>query len=259
MFCVSVPVLSVQITVADPSASTLGRCRMSTLRLAIRCDAIASASVTVGNSPSGTLATRMPIPKRKLSQKGIFSARPITKNPTPSAVATIASVRESRTISRWSGERGCPAPCVSVAIFPSSVRMPIATTTARPRPETTCVPAKIMFVAWAGSTAALSFASRSRGAVSPVIAASTTRMWWASTSRASAGTSSPSATRITSPGTSSSAGSDCSCPPRTTFTLRGNRRDSSRSACSAFASCQNEKAPFTRMTPRIAAPSVAIP
>ena len=52
---VSVPVVSVQITLAAPSASTEGRWRTSALRRAIRCAAIASESVMVGSRPSGPL------------------------------------------------------------------------------------------------------------------------------------------------------------------------------------------------------------
>ena len=48
------------MTVADPNVSTLGRWRTSVRRFAIRRAAIAIASVTVGKSPSGTLATMMP-------------------------------------------------------------------------------------------------------------------------------------------------------------------------------------------------------
>ena len=62
-FCVSVPVLSEQITVVQPRVSTDGRLLTSAWRLAMRCTPIASESVTVGNSPSGTLATNRPIKK----------------------------------------------------------------------------------------------------------------------------------------------------------------------------------------------------
>ena len=54
---VSVPVLSVQMTVALPSVSTAGSRRMSTWRAAIRWTPIASAIVTIAGSPSGTAAT----------------------------------------------------------------------------------------------------------------------------------------------------------------------------------------------------------
>ena len=54
---VSVPVLSVQITVALPSVSTAGSRRIRTWRAAMRWTPIASAMVTIAGSPSGTAAT----------------------------------------------------------------------------------------------------------------------------------------------------------------------------------------------------------
>ncbi len=69
-FCVSVPVLSQQIVVVEPSVSTAGRWRTSALRLAMRCVAMASESVTVGSRPSGTLATMMPMANSRFAQIG---------------------------------------------------------------------------------------------------------------------------------------------------------------------------------------------
>ena len=70
-FSVSVPVLSVQITVVSPSVSTEDRRRTSALRFAIRCVASASDSVTVGSSPSGTSATMTPIANTNRSSSAI--------------------------------------------------------------------------------------------------------------------------------------------------------------------------------------------
>ena len=69
-FSVSVPVLSVQTTETAESVSMAGSRRTSTRRRAMRWTPSASARVTVGRSPSGTLATMMPMPKRKDSAKG---------------------------------------------------------------------------------------------------------------------------------------------------------------------------------------------
>ncbi len=63
----SVPVLSVQMTVVQPSVSTDESFLMSAWRSAMRWTPIASDSVTVGSSPSGTSATMMPTEKRKPS------------------------------------------------------------------------------------------------------------------------------------------------------------------------------------------------
>ena len=68
-FWVSVPVLSVQMTVVQPSVSTAERRLISALRLAMRCTPMARDSVTVGSSPSGTKATIMPMAKMKLSAR----------------------------------------------------------------------------------------------------------------------------------------------------------------------------------------------
>jgi hypothetical protein len=56
-FCVSVPVLSVQMTVVDPSVSTAGSRRVTARRCAIRCTPTARAMVTIAGSPSGIAAT----------------------------------------------------------------------------------------------------------------------------------------------------------------------------------------------------------
>ena len=130
-FCVSVPVLSQQMVVVEPSASTAGRWRTRALRLAMRCVAIASDSVTVGNRPSGTLATMMPMANSRFSQVGSPSASPRKNVATPMPVASAATMRDRRAISRCNGELGSPAVCVRWAILPNSVRMPVAYTTAR--------------------------------------------------------------------------------------------------------------------------------
>ncbi len=56
-FSVSVPVLSLQMTVTAPSVSTAVSLRMSALRRSMRRAPSASAMVTTAGSPSGTAAT----------------------------------------------------------------------------------------------------------------------------------------------------------------------------------------------------------
>ena len=62
-------------------------------------------------------------------------------------VASAATMRDSRAISRCSGDASLPAVCVRWAILPNSVRMPVAYTTARAWPDTTEVPASTTFFA----------------------------------------------------------------------------------------------------------------
>ncbi len=69
LFWVRVPVLSVQITVVEPRVSTDSSCLIRAFREAILLEARLRARVTVGKSPSGTLATIIPIAKIRLARK----------------------------------------------------------------------------------------------------------------------------------------------------------------------------------------------
>ena len=258
-FWVSVPVLSQQMVVVEPSASTAGRWRTRALRLAMRCVAIASDSVTVGSRPSGTLATMMPMAKSRFSQAGSPSAWPMKKKATPSPVASAATMRESRAISRCSGELGSPTVCVRWAIFPNSVRMPVAYTIARAWPDTTEVPASTIFFANRSDSSLLGSVLRALGLDSPVTVAVFTRSAKASTSRQSAGTRFPSSSSTMSPGTRAVASISAVSPPRLTFTFCGSNWRSAATAFSALYSCQKEKMPLIRMTPTIAMPRRFMP
>ena len=107
---VSVPVLSVQMTVALPSVSTAGSLRMRTWRAAIRWTPIASAMVTIAGSPSGTAATASDTADMNTSSGG----RPRT-NPSTAVTATIPRHRIS---SVWltRASRVCSGVVVSVAL-----------------------------------------------------------------------------------------------------------------------------------------------
>ena len=69
-FCVSVPVLSVQMTCAQPSVSTAGRRRTSALRRAMRVVPSASTIVVTAGSPSGIAATASATATRNSSRGG---------------------------------------------------------------------------------------------------------------------------------------------------------------------------------------------
>jgi hypothetical protein len=120
-FWVSVPVLSVQITVVEPNVSTDDKCRIRTFRFAMRWLASTSASVSVGSRPSGTMATMMPMAKTNAFQNGTPAKRPTTKKRSPIPTATIPITRLRCAISLRSGETASPAVCVRWAILPNSV------------------------------------------------------------------------------------------------------------------------------------------
>ena len=253
------PVLSVTMTVALPSVSTAGRWRTSACRPAIRWAAMASARVTVGSRPSGTLATMMPMAKVKLIQNGRSINQPMAKKAMPSATASRATRRDTRSISRCSGEAVSPVLCVRRAIRPNSVRMPVAKTTAVHSPATISVPANSRLPARSRSSPGTGAADIALASDSPVNVARLARSPQLSMTRQSAGTFAPSARRITSPGTRSATDTRLSPASRRTSTCSGSRRCKASKARSVRKACQNEKQPLTTMTPTMATPSSNIP
>ena len=200
-FSVSVPVLSVQITVVAPSVSTDDRRRTSALRFAIRCVASASESVTVGSSPSGTSATVTPIANTKRSVRPIPASVATTKNSPPIATASSATIRVRWSSSRSSGLRSRRVCWASSAIRPNRVAIPVAVTSASAVPAVTYVPAKTC-------------SSGATRADSPVSADSSARRSLAMRRSASAATRSPGASSNTSPGTTSSLAISTASPSR---------------------------------------------
>ena len=192
-FCVSVPVLSVQMTDAHPSVSTLGRWRTSVCRFAMRRAAMAIASVTVGSSPSGTFATMMPMAKTRLTRSGqADELRRSRTRAAPIATASAAISRLRAAISFCSGDGASTVVWVRWAILPERGVHPgreyqrLCFTARHRRAGQQDVPASQQVrLPVAGR------ASRETGRASPVIVALLTRTPNASTSRQSAGTSSP--------------------------------------------------------------------
>ncbi len=138
---VSVPVLSEQMTDVHPSVSTAGSLRIRALRLTIRCTPIASEIVTTAGSASGTAATPRAMPKMNISMNGWPRSSP---RPTMMATTTsvaLASVLPTRSRLSWSGVRPVSTVCSMRAMAPNSVFIPVAVTTARPRPYVAAVPA----------------------------------------------------------------------------------------------------------------------
>src|SRR5690606_31927893 len=104
--CVSVPVLSVQMKVVEPSVSTASRLRTSTFRFAICSAPQASDSVTVGSSASGTSATVTPMAKVNPSAAVSPRTTATRKNTAPTPTAMRATVCTSRRSSRARGPGG---------------------------------------------------------------------------------------------------------------------------------------------------------
>ncbi len=146
-FCVSVPVLSTHSTVAAPSVSMAGMRRVSTLlremRQAPRARKIVS---TTGNSSGqrghghGDAGQQALLPDRPRRRRG--SGR---RRPPPRRRRRARRGRRCGPAGR-SPSAGASAParpgCRALPILPSSVRRPVARTSATPWPAVTSVPEK---------------------------------------------------------------------------------------------------------------------
>ena len=190
---VSVPVLSVQMTLTEPNVSTAGSRRTMALRRAMRCTPMASVIVMIAGSPSGMAATARPTAARNMSSAlNPYTSTPKPKTKAASARTSTVSARLKRAICCISGVVSVVTSLSIVLIRPISVLSPVATTTPLPRPEATSVPVYIMQFrsprAADGSTGAVFFSTATD---SPVSAASCTRRLLTSIRRTSAGTLSP--------------------------------------------------------------------
>ena len=169
-----------------------------------------------------------------------------TRAPTPTAIA--ATVRTTRSSSCASGLRGRRPAWVRDAIAASRVLVPVASTTARPAPSTTNVPAN-----------SRPSSSTVTGTLSPVSIEVSRRSPWASTTRRSADTRSPASSSTRSSTTRSAASTSTERPSRTTIARRGSRSRRRSAACSARLSCTNANTPLTTTTTKIATPSSGRP
>ena len=171
---VSVPVLSVQITVTEPSASTAGSRRTMALRRAMLCTPSASVIVMIAGRPSGIAATARPTAARNMSA-ALYSrtSRPKAKVSPASPRMIRVSLRAKPAIWRRSGVSSVSTSASSVPTLPISVASPVATTMPLPSPLTTNVPAcAIELRSPSGASAGTGATPLPTGTDSPVSAAS---------------------------------------------------------------------------------------
>ena len=236
---VNVPVLSEQMTDADPSVSTDDSRLTIARRLAIRCTPSASTTERIAGRPSGTAATARETPTSStsttsvaLSISDVSRIAPITTRAM--MITAMPSIRPTRAISRCSGVDSASVLPSRRATLPISVPIPVAVTTATPRPRVTAVPLKTMSMrSPRPASAATGSTSLSTASLSPVSEASAIISEAAWANLASADTASPSASSITSPGTSSSAAMRCCRPSRITVADAAAMRCSAATASSA--------------------------
>jgi hypothetical protein len=126
-FCVSVPLLSVHTTDTVPSVSISARRLTSTPRCASRCTAMARDNVVIGDNPSGTAATRMPMASTKASRRGMPTCKlPTMKTSAPRPTAMAEMTRLTRRSSSCNGLGSSRTAWVRWAIRPNCVSMPVA-------------------------------------------------------------------------------------------------------------------------------------
>ena len=125
-FSVRVPVLSEQMTLAQPSVSTACRRRMTAFFLTIRLTDSARAMVTMAGRPSGMAATASEMPVMSISSTG--SPR---RMPAPATTAQISRQPTAMVRPSWSSFF-CSGVCSSsiessiTAICPMRVSSPMA-------------------------------------------------------------------------------------------------------------------------------------
>ena len=236
-FSVRVPVLSVQITLVEPSVSiALNRFTTAPRRTSSR-PPTAKASVITGNNPSGTFPTSNPT----ANTTALVSDSPAPNiatgmNRAPVTTAISAISHATRRTCRSSGLSSTCTRSDNAAIRPISVCMPVANTTAVASPPVQVVPENTTSRACSsGPRHSTRSAERYAGIDSPVSVDRST-----STPpvriRASADTPSPSSTTSTSPGTSNEASITRVPPSRSTFASLGRYCASASTARSAWAS-----------------------
>mmetsp|Transcript_5158 Transcript_5158/g.12276 ORF Transcript_5158/g.12276 Transcript_5158/m.12276 type:complete len:246 (-) Transcript_5158:425-1162(-) len=239
---VRVPVLSLQITEADPRVSTAASLRTKTCCLTMSLQPMDREMVTHSGMPSGMAATaRVTAISTMYSAAGLSgesrsfrcSTTPMMKTTTHTTMARMPILAPS--CSRFlcsgvwfadvSGRQkhfffGPSSPAMSCAMRPIRVPMPVAVTMPRPLPFVTLQPEKTQTsgVNFSGSPSFLGFSFHvlETSSGSPVSAISLTFRSSDSARRMSAGTTSPVPRTTTSPRTTWLVGICTSCPSRTT-------------------------------------------
>ena len=195
--------------------------RTRTFRRSMRCIPRARVVVATVGRPSGTAATASEIDVRT-----IWRSPAPRRRPSPRVRAESPRVSPTRFWPRTarldsSGVTGASVSAMSARMRPSSVRRPVAVTSARPLPSLTTVPANTTLSrsATGVSSGWIDPTTLRTGKLSPVSADSLT-VRGASTSmmRPSACTSCPARSTMMSPGTSEDAGTRLSFPSRRTGT-----------------------------------------
>ena len=139
------PVLSEQMTLAQPRVSTAARRFTMACCCAILETPIARVTAVTAGSPSGIAATASATAVNSTSLAGWPRAIPIANTAVTIPPAIIARLRESRSSCFWSGVFSLDVDRRRSANWPTSVSIPVAVTTISPRPRLIVVFMNAMF------------------------------------------------------------------------------------------------------------------
>ncbi len=192
----------------QPSVSTAGNLRMIALRRAIRCTPRARTIVTIAGRPSGMAATARLIPAKNIVKTCSPRYIPIKVTRVQTRRQIMIRYLPSCPSLTCSGVNSSFSLFIMRAISPMTVSMPVATTTALPRPRVTPVPIKAILATSARgiSPPGIAPGSLAMGTDSPVRDASSISRLLLSSSLKSAGILSPASIKTMSPVSSSRVG-----------------------------------------------------
>ena len=139
LFWVRVPVLSEQITCVQPSVSTAVSRRITAPRLLMLVTPMDNTTVTTVASPSGIAATASDTATMKVCSTDCREKSPAATRSNKKINTQIPSTSHDNVLPNWfslrcKGVCSCSVWASTPAMRPISVSMPVAVTTALPRP-----------------------------------------------------------------------------------------------------------------------------
>ena len=233
----------------DPKVSTASKFFTNTCLSASFFAVIANEMVMQASKPSGTLATKIPIPKiMHWRAEYLTTKRAKKKNTTPKEIAITVIIKTNLSNSIRRGDFCWPPEAAKSAICPITVFSAIPITIPLPRPFLQRVPKKATFLVSKGSSGWVHSGDLRRGSTSPVRAELSTFISIELITRISAGTFYPLITSTTSPLTNFSAGILVIFPSLKHLHSEGNMFLKPYIKASDFAPCAKVIAPVSRTT-----------
>ena len=169
LFWVRVPVLSEQIHEVEPKVSTASKFLTKTFLSASFLAVIASEIVIQAKSPSGTLATKIPIPKMIHSSHEYPTTNLARKKKAiPKTMAMTVMISTNLSSYSLKGDFCCPPVAAKSAIWPITVFSAMLMTIPLPLPSLHNVPKKAKFLVSKGYSGWVHSGDLSNGSTSPV-------------------------------------------------------------------------------------------